>query len=823
MSDNDKIFETLKKRGSYYNYFFNNLTSEKPLSKLDGLGFFKEASTAIRKDGYISYPRWSPVEYLIKIADKKPKEVMDILLNVTPNDNQAVHGQFIEAAVKMPAIQAKRIVPNVITWLQDPNLHLIPYQAADLISVLVDGNEIDEAIKLTKQMLVIKPPQTESDKALNHPRSRIDSHEIEEFLENQFQKLFNVTPVDATKIVINSLKAALRYKGRDQVGDDGIIEDYSDIWIPDFEKEINRSDPETVLSYRLFRIIDSVEDQSAKKELLKLLLAQDFRVFRRIAVACIGDDNPDSDLSKTYSNYIQKYGNPIGESGITSWTGPESPLSNEDFNGMTTKEIIRYLTDWKPSGQIMSPSLDGLGYQLNSKITQNPKFGTDLLEYSDEISIDYLDHVFSGLDIAARNKLDINWEIVFESIRKVLARVEGKDSKSDENLILAMTRLIESGVDSDLIDLSDDKDREVIFKVIARGLEVNDPNRGVKEKPFDSSSSPDIVAINSTRGVALFTLVHVMKRASRQTDNQDLESFFSKEELQDIVKILDEHLDITKEPSFAVRTVYSHELPYIWSVLPKWTETNLGLIFPNDNADYFRVNAESFIRYSQVYFPIVDTIRPILVDYMRGVKAGKIKDIDTEDLNHLVGKILIYYLNGIIELDDDLIKSVFELNGKWAAEAIEFIGRNLKDLTKEEDQDINTRAMALWDFRKENSTPEENSYFGLWLICDGMEYDWRKDNFIEALKKTSSAEMLWQVFDWLERNIDEHTQDVANIFDEILRTQPDQVLRFTLTRDVENVLQKLAASGDTNIQVKLKSVVDRLLSRNVGDYRSLLK
>src|SRR5262249_28778126 len=155
---------------------------------------------------------------------------------------------------------------------------------------------------------------------------------------------------------------------------------------------------------------------------------------------------------------------------------------------------------------------------------------------------------------------------------------------------------------------------------------------------------------------------------------------------------------------------------------------------------------ESLGRYSQVYFPIIDLIRPPLVEYMKFVKAKKIKDVDTEVINHITGKLMIYYLNDKIELEDELITGLFELSDEWTPEVIEFIGRSLKSLTKPQDKEIYTRAMALWDYRKPKSSEKENSFFGLWFICDEMDYEWRVTNFIDSLKVSKSTEMLWQVF-----------------------------------------------------------------------------
>lgn len=823
MSSEDELFDKLRERGNYYTYFFNKISSPKILSKLKEKGFLNKAPKAIRKDGYISYPSWAPANYLVKIADQAPEEVMKVILDIEPTDNQNVNGAFINAALKMPANVAKQIVPKTIEWLRDPNLHLIDVLASKLVKHLYDGGEKDEAIKLAKQLLIIQPPRSESEKAFGHPHARIGSHELNTFLREQLYDLFLDDPMLIAPLYINSLRAALEYMRTEEEAKEGVIEDYSEIWLSNFDTESNRSDPETVIAIRLYKSTKKIGDPSVKKQVIELILKEEFKTFKRMAVALIGPDSTDGGLKAVYDEFVEKYGNPIIENTLTSWTGPESPLSMDELRSMSALEIIEYANNWKPTQEIMAPSIRGLGYMLNQRIADEPEFGVDLLSQNTEIKKEYFDDIYRGLDQTAANKKEVDWQPVFAHVKKLAADLKVNLSEDDYTVVLAALRMLQSAADSDQVDLTSKDTRQLYLDLIEIGLQCNDPAKDKNEDPFEGSQSPDIGGLNTNRGVALFTLTHFMKRASRTTKGKNQLELFTESELKQIVSLLDAHVDPTKETSFAVRTVYAHDLPYLSTALPEWTTKSLDKIFPDQNKDYFRVNVETFITYSIMYAPLIPLMRPILIEYMKRVKNEAVKNVDSNVIEHLVAKLMAYYLRGDIELDNELITGLFALGSKWTAEAIEFVGRNLKGLDAIKEEDLFKRAQALWDWRSSNATAEENSNFGMWFICDGFDLEWRKNNFLNSLRNTTNTELLWQVFDWFLENAEAHPKITAELFDEIIRTQSDQILHFTLIRDVESLLEKLSTVDDGEIKKTLSSTVDKLLARNIGDYRKFKK
>src|SRR5262245_61638530 len=108
------------KRASDFEYFFENLRSPDWISPLETEGLFNSPRPQIEVDGGIRFPFWPQSQYLARMASRAPRLVMDTILKIPETHNVRIHEDFAEAALAMPAAEARRLVPKASTWIASP-------------------------------------------------------------------------------------------------------------------------------------------------------------------------------------------------------------------------------------------------------------------------------------------------------------------------------------------------------------------------------------------------------------------------------------------------------------------------------------------------------------------------------------------------------------------------------------------------------------------------------------------------------------------------------------------------------------------------------
>jgi hypothetical protein len=142
-----KALETIGSSPANREYFFANLRSADWLEPLRDAGRFKAPVKALRDGRGISFVPWPESGYLVRIAAEKPELVRDIILESEETDNERVHQDFVEAAVRMSPSAAAAVAKFEAAWLRkQPHLYLLyPEKVGELISHLARNAQIEAA------------------------------------------------------------------------------------------------------------------------------------------------------------------------------------------------------------------------------------------------------------------------------------------------------------------------------------------------------------------------------------------------------------------------------------------------------------------------------------------------------------------------------------------------------------------------------------------------------------------------------------------------------------------------------------------------------
>jgi hypothetical protein len=287
----EKAIEKIKQRGANYQYFFDHLKSPDWIQPLKEKGFFSHPPQPIEENGYISFPLWPESRYLARVAAEAPELVLQIALEIPETENARVHEDLIEAALSMPPYLAEKLGQRVMNWIQSPYL-LLPMKVASLVSHLAQGDQIEVALGLTKELLKVMPgrhPEGMADTSSGiSPRSRIDLWEYEQFLKNNLPDLVRKAPQQTLALLCDILEESLEI-GKVEYEQEFL--DYSHIWRPAIEPHPQNWGHD-VRDYLVSAIRDTsiaILERTPKRliDVVYELEARRWPVFRRVALYLI--------------------------------------------------------------------------------------------------------------------------------------------------------------------------------------------------------------------------------------------------------------------------------------------------------------------------------------------------------------------------------------------------------------------------------------------------------------------------------------------------------------------------------------------------------
>ncbi|MFM9260622.1 hypothetical protein ACNAWD_22230 [Rhodococcus erythropolis] len=107
---------------------------------------------------------------------------------------------------------------------------------------------------------------------------------------------------------------------------------------------------------------------------------------------------------------------------ITTWTGPNSPIDQDEMAAMTPSELVSHLESWhdKGDGWGPAPSHEGQGRALTALTATNPKAVAGAGNLVERLRPVYLRAVLRGWEAALKADLQPDWAQVIELIAGVL-------------------------------------------------------------------------------------------------------------------------------------------------------------------------------------------------------------------------------------------------------------------------------------------------------------------------------------------------------------------------------------------------------------------
>ena len=513
----------------------------------------------------------------------------------------------------------------------------------------------------------------------------------------------------------------------------------------------------------------------------------------------------------------------------TSWVGPTSHMTVDEINKLDIDKLILELKEWKPSGKSMDPSPEGLSRNLSEAIK------TNIDKYKHSASLfkglppTYMRGIFQGFRDNVSNLDHQAWPEIIDLSEWVLSQeydVETEyDVDSDEDPGWSWCRktiasLLDNGLKKGAGEVPIDL-KDKVWGLILPLTQDPDPTPAHEVEYGGSNMSPTTMSINTVRGEAMHALVEYGLWVARNTKDKKI----SFDDIPEMRKALDDHLEPKIDPSLAIRSVYGQFYPWLNLLDTNWAQESKGRIFSDDKLGLGDAAWDAYITFCQPYDDTFKIISDVYAKYAERLSGIAESDDRERKLENLAGHLMTFYWRSKLELDDEIIQKFYKHAPlKLRKHAIEFIGRSLGNTPDGLEENIEKRLKELYEWRQAESD-KSNEYdelegFCWWIDADVIDREWALIKFYELLQVQDKIDALDFAARKLSNYFDTNPVLVLDCLDMMLNKLNTQFMYFTWDDTAKNILKE--AIFIDHVEDQAIDLVHKFGAKGFLKYRDLL-
>ncbi len=499
-----------------------------------------------------------------------------------------------------------------------------------------------------------------------------------------------------------------------------------------------------------------------------------------------------------YEQYLEAHGPHSSRMLPTSgsFIGARSPTTAEELAGLDVDALIDYLASFVPSGGFQDPSKAGLASTLMDIVAADPNRYLSFAERFAALDIEYVNGIVNGLNRAVNDGKDVDWDRGLDLSEAIVHRATTSTDGDDGSdrwgwTRLEVVRLLSTGFRSAKPLQPEHGDRALA--VIESVTNDPHPTPADEEQYGPPNMSPEDLSLDSVRSRALEAVIEYGVWKHRR----DRDSSF-----QDVISIVDRHLDPATDPSVAVRSVIGRNFSNLVTFDRPWAESAASRIFPVEEElrHLWTAAWDGYLWRGLQNKPTFLALRDQYALAVRRVEPGnderRQRARDQALGNHLVS----LYWSGEIGLEDGLLADLLAVADEELRHALlEAVGRGLAPEGPPLEEPVLERLLALWDSRvaaARTNPSGELSAFGWWFCSSKIPLDVRLQGLRDALDLSGHAEPAHQVVECLAALSSEHPRDAAELLG-AMAVSEDEGWRFTLwDESAAQIIKTAVASGD---------------------------
>jgi AIG2 family protein len=527
----------------------------------------------------------------------------------------------------------------------------------------------------------------------------------------------------------------------------------------------------------------------------------------------------------------------------TTW-GLDTPKSREELAKMSVENIVSFIKDWKrpeDSSDLRQPSPEALGRELTAAVSADAERFARKADHFVGLKPTYVRSMLAGLRTAANEGAVFSWAEVLNLCEWVLEQAIAEtepDLLEDQGWSptrAEILRLISIGLENRRCDMPYEM-RSQVWKLLEVLCNDIDPT---PESEASRGEDTDFVDLgnNSVRGDAIQTVIRYAlwtKRHLEATTNQPAEQRITFEGMPEVRATLENHLDVAKDPSLAIRSIYGRWIPWLVSLDSDWVTRNVNLIFPKENGleKYYTVAWESYVGWSPAYemvLPILGQEYAAAIDRI-GIAPGGEGRARTNPDERLAEHLMILYARGAIKLDDGglMIQFFEKASPGLRAHAIWSIGSGFSQTKDEIAPQLLERIKILWMWRLEQgktnieSNRNELQQFGWIFISGKLDDEWCLTALRDTLRISSGINADSQVVETLAKLAPANLTTAVDCLRLVIDSIRDHWKISYWDGHIRSILSAALQGDDFDVAENAKDLVNRLAARGNRQFETLL-
>ena len=298
-----QVMKLLKSKRSNYDYFFHNADNFVWFKHLSEGGYFlKPPNVEKTTEGHYFFPSWPPLEYLIRIFDAAPAEVLHEISKLPNTDNPRVLQGILKIVLKADSAEVvSRFYQPIISLIENRRWgSLQSYEG--IISLLkkpfIFDSQLAEVMPTLLRKLVEfhKNPYEQGDwdpskgtpedsNILLEPLPHFEQWEYRQILEKSVRPLAEREPYQVVGILIDAVANMIPLMLHPEKFDNARTEDYSEIWCRKLDKSdrVHQNIKETLvqtLTYTCEQVYNKAPESIYALD--QELRNQHWKIFRRL-------------------------------------------------------------------------------------------------------------------------------------------------------------------------------------------------------------------------------------------------------------------------------------------------------------------------------------------------------------------------------------------------------------------------------------------------------------------------------------------------------------------------------------------------------------
>jgi len=527
---------------------------------------------------------------------------------------------------------------------------------------------------------------------------------------------------------------------------------------------------------------------------------------------------------------------------VKSGWGDGTPLGAEELSAMDPVELVEFLRTWKAQpDDFFGPSVRGLAGVLQRAVEEHPVRYAAVASLFLGLQRAYTDAIVRGLEQAVRKKCEFDWTSVLDFLSQDGTARPSEDSSAEEpegdQSLGAAVSLLGAGLDSRSNPIPPEL-LDVVWGILKPAFDDPNPTPAYEAEFGGGNMDPYTMSINTVRGKAVHALIGLLFAKGRADGEFDMEVEKRRgiRRWPELEQMLSRVIDPRREPSISVRAAVGSYLGSLTTLDPGWVVDALPRLLPSDDPARRDALFDSYLLWGGIS---AQSARMLREQYIARVgRLGVQSPITWPRWNpdeSLAQHIVVQYLHGTIELDDELLAGLYALQNHEMWDAATTHVARLIDAKVEAGETLEPsfleRAQRLWESRLEAASAEglehpewhrqELVNFGFWIVADVFENAWWLAQLDRVMLLVHWVEPDSLVMKRLAGAADAEPGIAVRAATEILLGDPYGYSSHAYQDHLRTIIGAAVASEHSATAQAGVDLANRLVAKGLGDFRDL--